>query len=86
MKVLHAPHAWLADGWQSDVRIAIDTGGTIRSVSHGAAQPDDLGAQGPPAARRGAPQVRPLRLQPRLPVLRLAQGGRVLRARMVVVR
>ena len=47
MKVLHAPHAWLADGWQSDVRIAIDTGGTIRSVSRGAAQPDDERLAGP---------------------------------------
>ena len=47
MKVLYAPHAWLADGWQSDVRIAIDTGGTIRSVSHGAAQPDDERLAGP---------------------------------------
>jgi formimidoylglutamate deiminase len=47
MKVLHAPHAWLADGWQSDVRIAIDTGGTIRSVSHGPAQADDERLAGP---------------------------------------
>ena len=47
MKVLHAPHAWLADGWQSDVRIAIDTGGTIRSVSRGAAQSDDERLAGP---------------------------------------
>jgi formimidoylglutamate deiminase len=47
MKVLHAPYAWLADGWQADVRIAVDTGGTIRSVSRGAAQSDDERLAGP---------------------------------------
>jgi formimidoylglutamate deiminase len=47
MKVLHAPLAWLADGWQSDVRIEIDAGGTIRSVSRGAAKPQDERVAGP---------------------------------------
>jgi formimidoylglutamate deiminase len=47
MKVLHAPHAWLADGWQSDVRIEIDDSGAIKSVSHGPKQPNDERVAGP---------------------------------------
>jgi formimidoylglutamate deiminase len=47
MKVLHAPLAWLADGWQSDVRIEIDEAGTIKALSRGAAQSGDERASGP---------------------------------------
>lgn len=47
MKVLHAPLAWLADGWQPDVRIEIDEAGTIKGFSHGAPQSSDERAAGP---------------------------------------
>jgi formimidoylglutamate deiminase len=47
MKVLHAPLAWLADGWQSEVRIEIDGAGTITAVSRGAAQRGDERVAGP---------------------------------------
>lgn len=47
MKVLYAPLAWLADGWQSDVRIEIDGCGTIKSIAHGPAQPGDERMAGP---------------------------------------
>ena len=47
MKVLYAPLAWLADGWQSDVRIEVDSGGSIRAVSRGTAQSGDERLAGP---------------------------------------
>ena len=48
MKVLYAPLAWLADGWQPDVRIEIDGNGMIVAVSPGAApQPGDESVAGP---------------------------------------
>ena len=47
MKVLYAPLAWLSDGWQSDVRIEIDAGGTIKTVSQGREQPLDERVAGP---------------------------------------
>jgi formimidoylglutamate deiminase len=47
MKVLYAPHAWLADGWQSDVRIEIDADGAIKAVSQGREQPMDERVAGP---------------------------------------
>jgi formimidoylglutamate deiminase len=47
MKVLYAPHAWLADGWQSDVRIEIDADGAIKAVLQGREQPMDERVAGP---------------------------------------
>jgi len=47
MKVLYAPFAWLADGWRPDVRIEIDAGGTIKTVSQGREQPLDERVAGP---------------------------------------
>jgi formimidoylglutamate deiminase len=47
MKVLHAPLAWLTDGWQSDVRIEIGADGAIKAVSHGSAQAGDERVAGP---------------------------------------
>lgn len=47
MTILHAPLAWLADGWQADLRIGIDAAGTIETVSTGAPQPGDQRVAGP---------------------------------------
>ncbi|MGH6894468.1 MAG: formimidoylglutamate deiminase [Dongiaceae bacterium] len=47
MTTLFAPLAWLADGWQADVRIEIGADGAITAVSQGAAQPGDQRVAGP---------------------------------------
>ncbi|HET6619378.1 MAG TPA: formimidoylglutamate deiminase [Dongiaceae bacterium] len=47
MTVLHAPLAWLADGWQADMRIEIGADGAIKAVSHGRQQPGDERVAGP---------------------------------------
>ncbi|HEY3148705.1 MAG TPA: formimidoylglutamate deiminase [Dongiaceae bacterium] len=47
MKVLYAPLAWLADGWQPDVRIEISDTGAIKAVSRGLKQPSDERVAGP---------------------------------------
>jgi formimidoylglutamate deiminase len=47
MTVLHAPLAWLADGWQADLRIEIGADGAIKAVSHGRQQPGDERVAGP---------------------------------------
>ncbi|HEY1386121.1 MAG TPA: formimidoylglutamate deiminase [Dongiaceae bacterium] len=47
MTVLYAPLAWLADGWQPDVRIEIGDAGAIKAVSRGPQQPSDERVAGP---------------------------------------
>ena len=48
MKVLYAPLAWLADGWQPNVRIEIDGNGLIAAVTpRASSQPGDERVTGP---------------------------------------
>ncbi len=47
MTTLFAPLAWLANGWQTDMRIEIGADGTITAVSQGAAQATDERVAGP---------------------------------------
>ncbi|HSE74423.1 MAG TPA: formimidoylglutamate deiminase [Dongiaceae bacterium] len=47
MTVLYAPLAWLANGWQADIRIEIGADGAVKAVSHGRQQPGDERVAGP---------------------------------------
>jgi formimidoylglutamate deiminase len=47
MTTLHAPLAWLGNGWQADTRVTIDASGNITAISQGPAQPGDERVGGP---------------------------------------